>query len=117
MRKSVIVTLRVFGQHNWPDAPYKRGYLQFVHPHQFTFVVTRTVTDSNREVEFHDLRDQVSAEVRRLGLRIRDNDCIDFGWQSCEMLAEGLLSRIDASAVEVWEDEDCGARVQRDETE
>ena len=38
---------------------------------------------------------------------------LEFGSQSCEMLAKEILIRFDAEWVEVWEDEENGARVDR----
>lgn len=114
----VIVKVRVQGTHRWPEAPLRRGYLRYAHPHQFTFVASRLVNDPDREIEFHDLRDEVGKAVLRLGSLDLTTGQIHLGEQSCEMLARRVLEATGSEEVEVWEDEDCGARVWRapDET-
>lgn len=106
----VIITHRVPGFHCWPEAPDSVDYLSARHRHLFLLVVGWTVTDDDRQVEFHTAQDWVRksfAEVQ------------DFGHRSCEMIAKGLYEDLKAcdevplpSFIEVWEDEECGARVE-----
>ena len=38
---------------------------------------------------------------------------LEFGPMSCEMLAREILNRFDCEWVEVWEDQENGARVEK----
>lgn len=118
--KRVIVTVPVVGFHKWKDAPEPVAYLATEHRHIFTFRVEVSVTDSDREVEFHllqqtikrvipDFADRRATPLGELGIR--------FGFQSCEHLAERLGRHLiedgyAVKAVEVWEDMECGARLE-----
>lgn len=117
--KRVIVTLPVIGFHKWKGAPEPVAYLADEHRHTFTFRVEVSVTDSDREVEFHLLQHT----MRRVILDFADKRTapgelgVRFGFQSCEHLAERLGRHLTEDgyavlAVEVWEDMECGARVE-----
>lgn len=122
IRKRVIVTVPIVGFHKWKAAPPVVAYLASEHRHVFTFRVEVSVEDSDREVEFHLLQQEVRRTVplfadKRTGT-VGDLG-IRFGFQSCEHLAERLGrtlidSKFAVRAVEVWEDMECGARVEFD---
>lgn len=104
----VVVTHRVSGFHYWPGAPDETSYLRHRHRHLFMLVVGFEVLGHNREVEFH------AAQATIRGMY---EDPHDFGSKSCEMIAKELgewLGRVDMppAFVEVWEDEENGARVE-----
>jgi hypothetical protein len=100
------------GWHCWPDAPEKRAYLREKHRHLFHIEASCEVTHDDREVEFHDLRDEVEIHFGLLAGAERD-----FGAQSCEQialrLAEHLCERFRGREffVSVSEDGEAGARV------
>ena len=114
----VIATFKVPGFHNWPDAPDGERYLRASHRHLFTFRIEVDVSHADRDVEFHVLLAHAKARiVSRLYDATNDVHGYDFGAQSCEHLAQGLHDRLSSqfpsiSAIEVWEDDECGARLE-----
>jgi hypothetical protein len=96
------------GTHSWPGAPPHRSYLIPEHRHLFHFEVVCEVRHGDREIEFHDLRDQAVGYLREAWPQGR------FGSASCEMIA-GELGRWLAMlhfrrfSVTVWEDGEFGA--------
>lgn len=63
MTTSIAVTTSFVGFHCWPDAPPHRAYLAQQHRHKFGVKVRLSVTEHDREVEFHDLLDHVKAAL------------------------------------------------------
>jgi len=109
MQTQVIVTHRIAGFHFWPDAPDEVAYLKSLHRHLFMFVVAWKVGHDDRDVEFH---------TAQKWIREAYDEPKNFGAMSCEMISKDLWSKlVDAGHaapawVEVWEDEECGARVE-----
>lgn len=116
MIKTVIATFRVVGFHNWPNAPAAVAYLSAPHRHEFLIRVEARVENEDRQVEFHMLKREAKIalasafEVATFGAE----DEYNFGYRSCEMIARELqeVMRDPVSAIEVWEDAECGARVE-----
>ena len=87
------------------------------HRHIFKFRVTMDVGHSNREVEFHMLKSWC--------VSLYETHALELDHKSCEMLAEELLDKLSerynpfefsvprGMSVEVSEDGECGAIVQR----
>ena len=103
----IFVRLRVPGFHHWPGAPGSRAYLAAPHRHLFHLVVSMPVRHSDREVEFHDLLDEVKALFP---------GGFDHGARSCETMATDIARTLSARhdrpvTVEVSEDGEAGARV------
>ena len=103
----IFVKLRVPGFHHWPNPTENRDYLGNRHRHLFHISVSLPVGHSDREVEFHDLLD----EVRGLVWSGQDH-----GAKSCEMIGEKIGDTLSAQyqrpvTVEVSEDGEVGARV------
>lgn len=103
----IFVRVRAPGWHNWPDAPPQRAYLSYRHRHMFHYEVSMVVEHNERDVEFHDLMD----EVQRLLLT-------EWGNWSCEKIATRLRSQLAALygderdiVVAVSEDGEAGAVV------
>ena len=113
----VIVSTEIVALHCWPDATVGRNYLTHPHMHKFRFTVWAGVTHVDREIEFHDLRDELDAVILKRASYIRttgQSTAYDFGGQSCEMLGQHILNHMpQVQSVRVMEDEDCGAEVQR----
>ena len=97
--------------HCWPDAPDHRAYLRNRHRHLFHVEASCDVAHDDREVEFHDVLDQVRAYWQAMA---GEED--DMGSASCEALARCIgehlmVWRPRAWVVEVSEDGEAGARV------
>lgn len=111
MSRSITVRFAVPGFHSWPEAPPHRIYLAARHRHLFGISVTMPVRHDDREVEFHDLRDE--AEELLQGIAEAGSD---FGRQSCEDIARRLAEAIGdlhdrPVTVTVSEDGECEATV------
>lgn len=109
MSTTIKVRYRCIGFHRWPGATGERAYLADRHRHEWQIEVTCGVRHDDRDVEFHDLKDMV-AELAPAG---------EQGDRSCEAMARQLMDNLNARlsagmivAVEVWEDGECGARVE-----
>jgi hypothetical protein len=106
----IIVTWDQVGFHRWPDAPAGRDYLAARHRHLFHFRVELVVMHDDREVEFHDLLDLAKARAAEFA---------EADARSCEHMARVVAGWIcttfgeRACAVEVWEDKENGARIER----
>lgn len=104
------------GYHRWPLAPPERAYLSSIHRHNFTLLVEIEVTHDDRQIEFHDVLaslDDVKfcAEWHHEAPALLN--------RSCEQMAKVVLGELYTSFpeagvinIEVWEDENCGARVE-----
>ncbi len=115
-RVTVIATVKVNGFHHWEGAPAPVEYLASNHRHLFTFRVEVPVTTPDRQVEFHMLQGWVR-EALAHSYAAAPNGALLFRGRSCETLASELATALDehdihASAIEVWEDDECGARVE-----
>jgi hypothetical protein len=114
-KTTIIVKLSVDGMHNFPAAAELFPEVAFLadrHRHTFHFTVAKEVFHDDRDVEFiifkrdilNYLSDQYSDNYRRT---------LEFGPKSCEMLAREILQRFECDWVEVWEDQENGARVEK----
>ena len=59
MKSYVEVSIYHRTMHCWPDAPKNRGYLRKSHPHNFRVTLEIQVFDDDREIEFHNLQDDL----------------------------------------------------------
>ncbi len=98
------------GFHAWPDAPDEVAYLRSQHRHLFHFKVALSVPHDDREVEFHMLQNRCKSLYTEAVLELNN--------RSCEMIAKELLDKLmvfygtaRSYAVEVSEDDECGAVV------
>lgn len=114
MKSSVIATFKVEGVHRWPNCNIDEvSYLTNLHRHLFTFKITVLVFHDDRDLEFIQFGHRVQ---RHLAERFYcDNlKLLNFASLSCEQLcAEVLNSFAEVVAVEAWEDDENGARVER----
>lgn len=101
------VRFQVEGFHSWPEAPIGRAYLRDRHRHLFYYEVSVELGHSDREIEFHDLKD-FCLDHALMG---------DMGRTSCEQMAEHLMRALMVEypvrdlAVSVFEDGEVGATV------
>lgn len=79
--REVWVTYRFVGFHKWADAPNQRAYLRDAHRHVFHVQLHVSVAHDNRDIEFHDLLDQLAAMCNALDHR-------QLG--SCEQIAHAV---------------------------
>lgn len=114
-RTTVIVNTSVDGCHNFPAAREifpEVGFLADRHRHMFHITLASTVTHSDRDKEFIMLKRDIQQYVLDKYYDMETRTC-EFGAMSCEMLAEELLNEFDAQWVEVWEDRENGAKVEK----
>lgn len=52
--------VKFVGFHRWPEAPDSRDYLRSRHRHEFNIRASVRVSHSDRDIEFHDLRDMIA---------------------------------------------------------
>ncbi len=105
----IMVTFQRAGLHRYPLAPDDVSYLSSVHRHLFKFKVTLQVWHDDREIEFHQFLNWLESLY---GSRL------SMDYKSCEMLARELVEVVTFrypgrfTAVEVWEDGECGSVVE-----
>ena len=102
----VWITTQFESLHHWPDAPDIVGFLRHPHRHVFHVKLAMLVTHDDRDVEFILLKKQVS-------LYLESQYGGNAGQSSCEMIAKRLMTQFGAEWVEVSEDGENGARVER----
>lgn len=81
----IEVELYYLGYHSWEQAPKHRKYLEPAHQHLFKITVRVSVTHGEREVEFHDLRDNTWKILNNLSENKLLND-------SCENNARTIFT-------------------------
>ena len=114
MKYSVVVTFSIEGMHCWPEAEKffpEVSFLASPHRHMFGFKCYSEVTHTDRDVEFILLKRKL---IDFLKTKFATNDILNFGSLSCESIAQFLLENIpELYKVEVWEDWENGAVVER----
>lgn len=92
----IRVTTQAEGLHHWPAAPDGEDYLRQPHRHMFTIDLRMQVTHSDREVEINAFTRWLRDEVLPLLTTRNVVGPPDFGTQSCEQLAEKIVSQVRA---------------------
>jgi predicted RNA-binding protein with PIN domain len=116
MTTEVYCTVLIEGTHCWPDCPFEEvAYLRDEHRHVFYVRAYKTVSHSDRDVEFIMLKHQITNYVYA---RYWDTttQLHVFGSRSCEMLASELIKEFHLSKCDVSEDNENGAVVTADST-
>ena len=114
MRSEIIVRAEIMADHKWPEAPEERGYLANQHVHIFKITARAPVSHSDRQIEFHDLGEELNRAVRRIADH-RMNGLATFGDMSCEQIGEKVLELMpQLSSVIVSEDGQFDAEVFRE---
>ena len=112
--KSISVSITTSALHQWPGAPDGRHYLRYPHMHNFRILVSSSVSHSDRQIEFHDLRDELTVLVKTYILFQDEHNVATFGDCSCEMIGERILELLPhIDTVTVSEDESVAATVTR----
>jgi hypothetical protein len=106
-RVRVYATTRFEGFHRWPDAPDEVAFLRDRHRHVFHVRAEASVSHGDRDVEFILLKRAVDRTVGAIKYEY------DTSTWSCEQWAECLLGRLKLDRVEVSEDGENGAIVER----
>jgi len=93
--RCVTVTVDIEGLHHWADAPVSEDYLRHPHRHQFAVTVRMQVHHGDREVEINAFARWLRREaLPALAIDALAGGALDFGPQSCEHLAERLITAI-----------------------
>lgn len=107
----VSVAIQVNALHHWEDAPDHRHYLRSPHMHTFHIRAEADTTHTDRDIEFHDLRDRLVSAVESM-LTMDYEKVPNFEGRSCEMIAQGILILMpELSTVSVSEDGVCTGTV------
>lgn len=120
MKTFVGIRFEVEGFHNYPDASKNHGdlvkFLEQSHRHIFKFNCKKRVNHDNRDEEFILLRRKVKQYINQNFPVFESRcECYDFGSMSCEMIAKQLLKEFDFDSVEVSEDGENYAVVEKEE--
>lgn len=120
---TLVVSTKISATHCWKDAPANRAYLKIPHRHDFLVSIRVPVKTADRELEFHDLHDELDyvlmSIAKKQGVSVpgRPENMMmlyDFGGMSCEHIGEAVLKKMPhVLAVVVWEDQYHGAETQR----
>ena len=118
LQTSIGIRFEVEGFHNYPDASKNHGelvkFLEQPHRHIFKFNCKKRVNHDNRDEEFILLRRKVKQYInRKFPVFESDCECYDFGSMSCEMIAKDILKQFDFDSVEVSEDGENYAIVEK----
>jgi hypothetical protein len=112
LKTTIMVTLSVDGIHRWERAKDlfpEVAFLSDYHRHTFKFKAAKAVYHDDRDVEFilfkRNILEYLHDKYYNLSSRTHF-----FDFRSCEMLAKEILDEFDCEWVEVWEDDECGAR-------
>lgn len=113
MSAIVIATVRVIGFHCWTQAPKEAAHLKERHRHEFVIRAHAGTEHDDRAIEFHELQQRVMGVVASTWSRSKYG--YEFGFMSCEHIGRKLLEALPQAVlrVEVWEDGENGALVQR----
>lgn len=102
---NIWITSRFVGYHRWVDAPEDVAFLRDWHRHIFGVRLEKEVRHNNRDIEFFQLKRKVDYFLAS----VYQDKQFEL---SCEAIAEDLLNKFAAVAVEVDEDGENGARVE-----
>lgn len=117
--EQVFCTLQVEGIHRWKDCPFDEVFfLRDFHRHLFHIKAYKTVTHSDRDVEFIMLKREIQDYLATMytvqwgkTITAQDRPLHLFGDRSCEMIAKDLIEKFGLSQCEVNEDGENGAIV------
>jgi hypothetical protein len=114
-KTTVIVKLQVEGAHYFAKAKElfpEVGFLADRHRHIFHIKLSKEVFHDDRDIEFLVFKREILDYINKNYYDIVTGMC-EFDNMSCEMIARELLERFGCVYVEVWEDDENGARVEK----
>jgi hypothetical protein len=108
----IWVKFDVVGFHAYVTAPDAVDYLKNVHRHRFNFKVGLSVTEFNRELEFHMVKRQLLQMLGETFPKYGDpvNNEYDFRGMSCETMGNKLYERIQ----QTWPERDALIEIDED---
>lgn len=116
LKTFIGIRFDVEGFHNYPDASKNHGdrvkFLEQPHRHIFKFNCKKRVNHDNRDEEFILLKREALKYINRTYPTF-ETRVYDFGSSSCEMIATRLLKQFDFDSVEVSEDGENYAVVEK----
>ena len=117
MKYSEVETYNIEGFHCWPEAKDvfpEVAFLSYRHRHMFHFRCYASVTHTDRDEEFILLNRKIQKGLR-ITFTSPITNVLEFDRMSCEDIGEWILESFPALyKVEVWEDGENGAIVERD---
>lgn len=108
MTTSIFVTLNLPGYHRWPLASGKRSYLAHRHRHLFGIRAEVAVTHDDRDIEFHDLSDNIREWWGSVPREWEEASCESIARQ---LLAHLTLAGLTVISITVSEDSENGATI------
>lgn len=111
MKTTVIVNLQVEGLHHWKECPFESvSFLKDKHRHIFHIEAEKEVFHDDRDIEFIMLKRKIICYLHS-SYTVKENEALDFGTMSCEMIAKELLTKFHLDKCKVMEDNENGAIV------
>jgi len=112
MKINIIVNLTFEALHHWEDCNLKEEfYLKYPHRHVFYITCKKSVTGTNRKIEFIGLKKKIKNYLS--DLFIDEDNNYNIGEHSCEALATRILNDFDLEYCSVLEDNENGAEVMK----
>ena len=114
LKTTVIVSVNVDGIHRWESAKDifpEVGFLSDYHRHIFTFKASLEVFHDDRDKEFIMFKRDIIDYLKEKYYNESSRSHL-FDHRSCEMLAKEILNEFGCNWVEVWEDNENGARCE-----
>ena len=109
----VIACNEVAGTHCWENCPvgFPHPYLKSPHRHIFFIETEFEVSDEDRQIEIFEAQDNINRFIEKhYG---KNSAGIDFGGDSCEMIARKIVEAMGAKQCTVREDNKGGATYVR----
>lgn len=109
-----VIAIQSVNATHWWEGAFKHGtrkYLAHPHQHRFLIEVRAPVSHDDRQIEFHDLRDELLTWINYLPLK---DNVVSFGPRSCEMIGKDIMAAMpQVHWVRVMEDAEHGAITRR----
>ena len=108
MSLNIVINLQVEWVHCWKDcAMIEVLFLKNLHRHIFHIKCVKAVNHNDRDVEIIKFKRKILQYL--FDKYPQRQTCLEFGWMSCEMIAEDLMREFDLEQCEVLEDWENGA--------
>lgn len=111
-KTSIVMRFTIPGFHYWQQAKGNYAYLAKPHRHLFSFELKKTVTHSDRDIEFIEY----AARVKQYIIAHYETGFLPgtvyFNGLSCEAIAQELVEKFELQSASVFEDNENGAIVE-----